>query len=472
MSGLGVMDLQQMQYEPQSDLESLKKNRKKQKGDLKGARTKKINDIQGNSEAAVKSDTVKVASRNLTCATVERWKHQDLAQYEAESWLTYESEKTKRGHYCIALKCKVCSQFESVIKNRPKFSRAFIDGSTNFRLTNVVDHANSDTHKTALSLYNKQQGQLPSTASNSFQRNQPKLDFSLNPQQIEDLKRKFDISYFVVKEELPLSKYEKLIGLEKRHGVSHGMVYCNRTAATEFISFQANEVVTKLTEDIVESKFYSILFDSTTDNTVTEQEALFVLYFDPAPGKPQLSGDFEPMVKVKIGFLSIENLKSSDAQGVLTGIKRALENLRLPHQEGIHPIPVGLGGDGCNTNRGAISGVQALFKKEFPWFLFSWCVAHRLELALKDALSTTYFKEVDEVLLRSYYLYENSQKKLRGLYELHLAYKDNFQFLEGSVKPKRASGTRWICHKLSALKVLVDKFGLFIQHLETLSSDK
>ena len=95
------------------------------------------------------------------------------------------------------------------------------------------------------------------------------------------------------------------------------MVYCNRMAATEFISFQANEVLTELTEDIVESKFYSILFDSTTDNTVTEQEAVFVLYFDPAPEKPQLSGDFEPMVKVKIGFLSIENLKSSDAQGVL-----------------------------------------------------------------------------------------------------------------------------------------------------------
>ena len=145
--------------------------------------------------------------------------------------------------------------------------------------------------------------------------------------------------------------------------------------------------------------------------------------------------------------------------------------MELRHQEGTPPTPVGLGGDGCSTNRGAISGVQALFKKEFPWFSFSWCVAHRLELALKDALSTTYFKEVDEVLLRLYYLYENSPKKLRGLYELHLAYKENFQFQEGAVKPKRASGTRWICHKLSALKVLVDKFGLFIQHLETLSCD-
>ena len=220
------------------------------------------------------------------------------------------------------------------------------------------------------------------------------------------------------------------------------------------MSFHANEVLTKLTEDVAQSKFYSIMFDSTTESSVTEQEAVFVLYFDPTSAEPQLSGKSEPMVKVKMGFLS--NLKSLDAQGVLAGIKKSLENLELRHQEGTPLTPVGLGEDGCSTNRGATSGVQALFKKEFPWFSFSWCVAHHLEWALTDALSTTYFKEVDEVLLRLYYFYKKSPKKLRGLYEFHLAYKEDFQFQEGAVKGKRASGTRWICHKLCALEVLVD----------------
>lgn len=39
---------------------------------------------------------------------------------------------------------------------------------------------------------------------------------------------------------------KKKITLEKRHGVLHGTVYSKRTAVTEFISFQANEVLTKL----------------------------------------------------------------------------------------------------------------------------------------------------------------------------------------------------------------------------------
>ena len=442
--------------------------------DSKGAKTKKLDDTSTPGSAdPVKHEAVKTApTRRLTCSTVEKWKRQDLAQYEAESWLIYDEEKTTKGQYCIALKCNACIQFESIIRNRPKFSRAFIDGSTNFRLTNVVDHAKSDTHKIAFSLYNKKQGQSPKTESYISQQNQSKLDFSLNPQQIEDLKRKFDISYFVVKEELPLSKYEKIIALEKRHGVPHGSTYSNRAAATEFISFQSKEVLTQLSRDVLKSKFYSILFDSTTDKTVSEQEAVFVLYFERDPTEPQLSGDHEPMVHVKLGFLSLENLKNSTAQGVLEGIKTSLKNLGLPNVGEIPPIPVGLGGDGCSTNRGETNGVQALFKKEYSWCLFVWCVAHRLELALKDALTNTYFKKVDEVLLRLYYLYENSPKKLRGLKELHLAYKDTFQFVEGSVKPKRASGTRWISHKLAALKLLVDKLGLFIQHLETLSSDR
>ena len=83
-----------------------------------------------------------------------------------------------------------------------------------------------------------------------------------------------------------------------------------------------------------------------------------------------------------------------------------------------------------------------------------------------------YFKEFDELLLRLYYLHENSPKRLRGLYELHTAYKNTFVFEQGSVKSKRTTGTRWISHKLNASKILVEKYGLFIQQLETLSCDK
>ena len=50
-----------------------------------------------------------------------------------------------------------------------------------------------------------------------------------------------------------------------------------------------------------------------------------------------------------------------------------------------------------------------------PWIVVFWCFAHRLELALNDALRTTYFSKVEELLLRLYYFYEKSPKKCREL---------------------------------------------------------
>ena len=43
------------------------------------------------------------------------------------------------------------------------------------------------------------------------------------------------------------------------------------------------------------------------------------------------------------------------------------------------------------------------------------CIAHRLELAIKDALKPTYFDKVDDMLLRLYLLYEKSPKTCREL---------------------------------------------------------
>ena len=50
-----------------------------------------------------------------------------------------------------------------------------------------------------------------------------------------------------------------------------------------------------------------------------------------------------------------------------------------------------------------------------PWVFWMWCLAHRVELAIKDALKSTTFDLIDEMLLRMYYIYEKSPKKCREL---------------------------------------------------------
>ena len=53
-------------------------------------------------------------------------------------------------------------------------------------------------------------------------------------------------------------------------------------------------------------------------------------------------------------------------------------------------------------------GCYVLFNKLSLFIIFSvyiWCMAHRLELSLKDVLKNTCFDDIDEILLCLYYLY-------------------------------------------------------------------
>ena len=79
------------------------------------------------------------------------------------------------------------------------------------------------------------------------------------------------------------------------------------------------------------------------------------------------------------------------------------------------PILIGGGTDGASVNIAEHSGMKGKLQKQLPWLYWTWCYAHRLELACKDAYSSQLFKDIAEVLLCLYYLYAKSPKKFREL---------------------------------------------------------
>ena len=116
-------------------------------------------------------------------------------------------------------------------------------------------------------------------------------------------------------------------------------------------------------------------------------------------------------------------------------------------------------------NSGKKSGLISLFKEENEWVTFIWCFSHRLELALKDSLKDS-IELVDESLMYLYYFYKKSSKKHRELKDLYQLMKGQYEFHEDGVRPVKATGTQWIDHKLHAIEQLVDKFGLYYQHIQ------
>ena len=95
---------------------------------------------------------------------------------------------------------------------------------------------------------------------------------------------------------------------------------------------------------------------------------------------------------------------------------------------------------------------------------FVCCLAHRLELTIKDAFKGSDMTEIECVLNLVYNIYKNSSKKWREIQELFQSMKGDFDFQDNG--PTKAYGTRWISHHLNALHNFYDK--VFVLHMENL----
>ena len=92
----------------------------------------------------------------------------------------------------------------------------------------------------------------------------------------------------------------------------------------------------------------------------------------------------------------------------------------------------------------------------FPWLFWAWCFSHRLELACKDSFTSPLFNEVNEMLLRLYYLYKKSPKKSRELESIAEDLREFFDIPKGGNLPIKCQGTRWINYKRRALQRVID----------------
>ena len=60
-----------------------------------------------------------------------------------------------------------------------------------------------------------------------------------------------------------------------------------------------------------------------------------------------------------------------------------------------------------------MNGLGKLVRDAAPWVDIVHCFNHRLELAIKDAFTTKFYHTIDEMLIKLYYLYQKSPKRLQ-----------------------------------------------------------
>lgn len=433
------------------------------------ARARKRNTAVGSNDGS----KTKRSKRQVSKETFQKWQRTYEKEHQSMAWLRADMDEQDKS-IVSKLWCVVCRKYETSICGLKNFSMAWIDGSSNHKTSNITDHANSDQHKSAMMHLRKDQAKSrnePITSYSHIARSL--LSSPMDPAVRERVEKKFDISFVLAKEHIPFLKYKAIHELEERHGVDLGVAYKNRDSALNFVHYIAESQRRQFHVSLAscDCHFYSVLMDGSTDKGRVENE-LFVILFCKRDNTVQ-------EVRTCARYFCVLEPTRADADGLIESLSGALKSMgieNLLEREsvlGVHELPVlvGCGTDGASVNVSGQNGMRGKVQAALPWLYWAWCYAHRLELACKDAFSSRLFHDIDDMLLRLYYLYEKSPKKCHELSDLIDDLKEVFELPEGGNLPVRANGSRWITYKRKALQRVVDRYGAYLNHLATLTED-
>ena len=191
--------------------------------------------------------------------------------------------------------------------------------------------------------------------------------------------------------------------------------------------------------------FYSILSDGRTDSGNIEEELVYIMYLSKRT--------------VKVSFLSLKNAQNVDANEIKECMESAFKCFNIDDfQDDLVRFNV----DRAAVNVRLNGRVGILLKEKSPWLHVIRCFSNRLELAVKDAFKNKAFVKIDNMLSVLYKLYQYSSKRYRELKRFADAWDAVVP------KPKKACGTKWIDHKYKVMEVVLQNYGPYLAHVESL----
>ena len=154
--------------------------------------------------------------------------------------------------------------------------------------------------------------------------------------------------YYLLKRERPLVDYPELLKLhQKNKGPEIGTSYKTDRAAADFSQSIVDTYHQELIENVSKAQYFSTLNDGSSDTSISVKELVYVLFLE------------ERFPKIK--FVSIENVKHANAEGILDCIKGSFHRLGITD---IYKRIVGLNVDGASVNTGKFTGLGARMKKK------------------------------------------------------------------------------------------------------------
>jgi hypothetical protein len=303
------------------------------------------------------------------------------------------------------MSCEICLKW-----GRDKNS-VWVQGNQTFHTNALQYHdVKSKQHKQALS-------------SKVDSLNLKKLEEKLSDNADLQVIKLMQISYFLARENIALSKYETLLDLCSDIGVELNLgTYKSRYACNEMLRTLSDFIEEEKIKTIKNAECFSIMIDEATDVNMKANLIVYACVWDRTLCAP------------KKFFLKVLPLTRRDA----LGIHKTLSEYLLNKDVDVTNL-MGISTDGASVMIGAENGVCSLFKKTNPFLISTHCIAHRLSLASNDAFKEyTSLLEVETTLRSIYKFFKYSTNNITTLEQIETIVK------EPLIRPKKVQDTRWI----------------------------
>ena len=183
---------------------------------------------------------------------IPKWK-------EELPWLSFNVEKN-------LMICDLCCVYPIAAGNTD-----FLKGCSNFKKETMRKHAISNGHIHARDRsLSKEMLIAESQIAQSFS----KINNDKQSQKWKEMEAKINTAYFVAKEELPFSKFEGLLSLQRKNGVALNNTYANKMGCAELVSFLSDFFRDDLICEVNSKTYFSSMADETADFGGTEYETV------------------------------------------------------------------------------------------------------------------------------------------------------------------------------------------------------
>ena len=317
-------------------------------------------------------------------------------------------------------------------------------GTGKYRLQSLKSHHNSSSHNNCSKRWDIENKNAKQPLPMMIKAMLAKLD-----QQTQSrMEIMFNTAFYVASEGLAFKKFPGLLDLQEKNGLDIGIQYRNDKKCKEFVSSIASVERQRISEEVHNARFLCVLADGSTDKSITEQEAVYVRYTGPN-GRPSTQ------------FADIVALESADAVGVTKGIQKGLEAVDIDN-ELLKEKLAGCNFDGASVMMGKRGGVtQQLQAKIGRPVIVIHCVAHRLELAVLDAVKTcSYLNRFEDTIKSIFKFYFYSPKRRREVNEIANILEEDVVYYSG------VQNTRWLASRHRAICALEKHFPTTVMHLQ------